>query len=83
MPPFDGRSGRAANRSPVHLDALLKFAGRAYRRPLLSEERNEILGYYRELREKSGMSHEEAVRASIVSLLVSPDFVYLCANIPS
>jgi hypothetical protein len=61
---------------PRHLDALLNFAARAYRRPLDADERTEILGYYRELRDKSGLTHEEAMRASIVSLLVSPDFCY-------
>jgi hypothetical protein len=61
---------------PRHLDALLKFAARAYRRPLLPEERDDILAYYHELRDKSNLSHEEAMRSSIVSLLVSPDFLY-------
>jgi hypothetical protein len=61
---------------PRHLDALLKFAARAYRRPLQPEERDEILAYYRELRERSGLTHEEAMRGSITSLLVSPDFLY-------
>ncbi|MGD1071322.1 MAG: DUF1592 domain-containing protein [Bryobacteraceae bacterium] len=61
---------------PRHLDALLKFAARAYRRPLLPDERAEILAYYHELREKGGLTHEEAMRSSIVSLLVSPDFLY-------
>jgi len=61
---------------PRHLDALLKFAARAYRRPLEPEERSEILAYYRDLREKSKLTHEEATRGSIVSLLVSPDFLY-------
>jgi hypothetical protein len=61
---------------PRHLDALLKFAARAYRRPLAQEERDEILAYYRELREKSNLTHEEAMRGSMVSLLVSPDFLY-------
>lgn len=65
-----------AEAEPRHLEALIKFASKAYRRPLEQEEREEILGYYRELREKSSMSHEEAMRASIVSLLVSPDFCY-------
>ena len=40
------------------------------------EERDEILAYYHELREKSNLTHEDAMRASIVSLLVSPDFLY-------
>jgi mono/diheme cytochrome c family protein len=61
---------------PRHLDALLKFAARAYRRPLAQDERNEILAYYHELREKGNLTHEEAIRSSIVSLLVSPDFLY-------
>jgi hypothetical protein len=61
---------------PRHLDALLNFAARAYRRPLAKDERDEILAYYRELREKSHLTHEDAIRGSIVSLLVSPDFLY-------
>jgi hypothetical protein len=61
---------------PRQLDALLKFAARAYRRPLAQEERDDIFAYYRELREKKGLSHEEAMRGSIASILVSPDFLY-------
>ncbi len=61
---------------PWHLDALLKFAARAYRRPLVQEESDDILAYYRELREKKGLTHEEAMRGSIASILVSPDFLY-------
>src|SRR5215510_2483386 len=61
---------------PRQLDALLKFAARAYRRPLAQEERDDVLSYYRELREKRGLSHEEAMRGSIASILVSPDFLY-------
>lgn len=61
---------------PRQLDALLKFAARAYRRPLEQEERDDIFAYYRELREKRGLSHEEAMRGSIASVLASPDFLY-------
>lgn len=61
---------------PRHLDALLQFAARAWRRPLARAERDEIPAYYRQLREQSGLTHEEAMRASITSLLVSPDFLY-------
>jgi len=61
---------------PKNLDALLKFAARAYRRPLRPEEREDILAYYHELRDKSNLTHEEAMRSSLVSLLVSPDFLY-------
>jgi hypothetical protein len=61
---------------PRHLDALVKFAARAYRRPLAQEERDDVLAYYRELREKKGLAHEEAMRGSLASILVSPEFLY-------
>jgi hypothetical protein len=65
-----------AEAEPRHLEALLAFAARAYRRPLDETDRVDILAYYRELRDKSGLTHDEAMRASVVSLLVSPDFCY-------
>ncbi len=61
---------------PKHLDALLKFAARAYRRPLSTAERDDILTYYHTLRDKNDLTHEEAVRNSIASILMSPDFCY-------
>ncbi len=61
---------------PRHLDALLKFAARAYRRPLVKAERDDMLAYYRRLRDKSGLTHEEAIRDSVVSVLMAPDFSY-------
>ncbi|MEO8597127.1 MAG: DUF1592 domain-containing protein [Candidatus Solibacter sp.] len=61
---------------PKHLDALVRFAARAFRRPLTKVERDDILGYYRTLRDKSGLSHEEAIRDSIVGILMSPKFCY-------
>jgi hypothetical protein len=35
-----------------------------------------LLAYYRSLRTQNNLSHEAAIRDSIVSLLVSPDFLY-------
>ncbi len=61
---------------PRHLEALLKFAARAYRRPLSQSEHDSILAYYHSLRDKGGLTHEEAVRDSIVSVLMSPKFSY-------
>jgi uncharacterized protein DUF1592/uncharacterized protein DUF1588/uncharacterized protein DUF1587/uncharacterized protein DUF1595/uncharacterized protein DUF1585 len=61
---------------PRRLNALVKFATRAYRRPLAQDERDDILAYYRDLREKKELTHEEAMRASIASILTSPDFLY-------
>jgi len=61
---------------PKHLDALLRFAAQAYRRPLTKAEHDDILAYYHSLRDKSALSHEDAIRQSIVSLLMTPDFQY-------
>lgn len=61
---------------PSHLEALQKFAQRAYRRPLTKEERDDLLAFYRSLRDKEGLSHEEAMRDSIASILMSPNFCY-------
>jgi len=65
-----------ADAEPKHLDALLDFAQRAYRRPLSKSERDDMLAYYHNLREKNGLSHEDAIRDSIVAVLMSPDFCY-------
>jgi hypothetical protein len=80
---FDGVNGilRALEKEhidaePKHLDALLRFATRAYRRSLTQAERKDLLAYYHRLREKNGLSHEDAIRESIAGVLVSPDFLY-------
>jgi hypothetical protein len=59
-----------------HLDALVAFAGRAYRHKLTDFEREDILSFYKSLREKSELSHDEAMRDSIVRILMSPKFCY-------
>jgi hypothetical protein len=61
---------------PRHLDALLRFAARAYRRPLSKIEKDDLLAHYKTLRSKNELSHEDAIRESIVSVLMTPDFLY-------
>jgi Protein of unknown function (DUF1592)/Protein of unknown function (DUF1588)/Protein of unknown function (DUF1587)/Protein of unknown function (DUF1585)/Protein of unknown function (DUF1595) len=61
---------------PRHLEALQQLAARAYRRPLAQGEPTDLLAFYRSLRDKSGLDHEEALRDSVVSILMSPDFCY-------
>jgi len=61
---------------PSHLDSLLKFAARAYRRPLTKAEKDDLLAFYHAARDKSGLTHEEAIRDSIVSVLMAPYFCY-------
>ncbi|MFO0954831.1 MAG: DUF1592 domain-containing protein, partial [Isosphaeraceae bacterium] len=61
---------------PKHTEALLALARRAYRRPLTPAERDDLIGFYRALREQDGLSHEDALRDVVASLLVSPKFGY-------
>lgn len=61
---------------PIHLQALLEFANRAWRRPLKAEESEDLLKFYRTLREDSELSHEDAIRDAVVSILMSPFFSY-------
>ncbi len=61
---------------PKHLAALVRFAERAYRRPLTSDERAGLLTYYQQLRTKTRLSHDDAIRDCVVSVLMSPDFLY-------
>ena len=60
---------------PFHLQHLVAFAERAYRRPLTAAERDDVLTFYRELR-KSGLGHEDAIRDVVASVLVSPYVAY-------
>jgi Protein of unknown function (DUF1592)/Protein of unknown function (DUF1588)/Protein of unknown function (DUF1587)/Protein of unknown function (DUF1585)/Protein of unknown function (DUF1595)/Planctomycete cytochrome C len=61
---------------PSHVEALQAFAERAYRRPLSKAERDEVAVFYRSLRARDGLSHEDAVRDTVVRVLMSPHFCY-------
>jgi hypothetical protein len=60
---------------PKHLQALLDFAERAYRRPLTQEGREELLAYYKSARD-DGLDHESAMRDTVVFILMSPKMTY-------
>ncbi len=61
---------------PRHLEALRKLAERAYRRPLSKAESDGVERFYRILRDEDGLSHEDAVRDSVVGILMSPHYLY-------
>ena len=60
---------------PYHLDSLLAFTRRAYRRPLTRMESDDLVGFYHRLR-KQNLTHEEAMRDAVTSVLMSPQFFY-------
>ncbi|MBI4604996.1 MAG: DUF1592 domain-containing protein [Planctomycetes bacterium] len=77
--PIDDRAAafrqRLAGTEPRHLDALLDFAGLAYRRPLGDEESQELRALYRRLRDQD-VPHAEALRLTLARLFVAPAFLY-------
>lgn len=60
----------------THVQALQGIARKAYRRPLTRVEVDELLEFYLSRRSDAGLDHEEAVRETVVSILVSPHFCY-------
>ena len=61
---------------PHHLRALIAFAERAWQRPLSKTDREQLIGFYRSSRTKVKLSHENAVRDTLASILMSPRFFY-------
>ncbi|HVE43171.1 MAG TPA: DUF1592 domain-containing protein [Planctomycetota bacterium] len=61
---------------PGQLAALLAFAARAWRRPLSGAERDDLLAFYRQLRERDQLGHEDAFRDTLASVFMSPNFCY-------
>jgi hypothetical protein len=60
---------------PRHVDALIRFAGQAWRRPLTATETDRLRAGYRALRDQE-LSHEQAIRLSIARVLIAPAFLY-------
>lgn len=60
----------------VHVESLVEFASRAFRRPLTQGEQISLRSFYTSLRLDADLSHEEAIRDTLVSVLISPKFSY-------
>ncbi|KAA5541784.1 DUF1592 domain-containing protein [Roseiconus nitratireducens] len=60
----------------VHVEAMIDFAQRAFRRPLTQPERDQLRSFYHSLRDQDGLSHDEAIRDCVVATLMSPHFCY-------
>ncbi|QEG39216.1 hypothetical protein UC8_11770 [Roseimaritima ulvae] len=60
----------------VHLEAVVEFCQRAYRRPLQAEEVSGLKAFYQTLKTTDGLTHEEAIQDTVVAILMSPHFAY-------
>ncbi len=61
---------------PAYIRNLQDFAKSAYRRPLTTDETKQLLEFYHKVANQSEYGIEQAVRASIIRILVSPHFCY-------
>ncbi|MEO1998173.1 MAG: DUF1592 domain-containing protein, partial [Planctomycetaceae bacterium] len=61
---------------PGHIQAVLQFADRAWRRALSVTQRKDLVNYYQGLREQDQLSHEEAIQDLVVAILMSPHFCF-------
>ena len=66
---------RMSSAEPLHLEKLVDFASRAYRRPLRPEEARELRDLCAELR-RDDLPHEQAFLLTLARVLVAPAFLY-------
>jgi hypothetical protein len=67
---------------PIYLRQLEELARRADRRPLTDAERSQLRTFYTEVSRQPEYGVAQAVRASLIRLLVSPHFTYRMAPAP-
>ncbi|MCA2964895.1 MAG: DUF1592 domain-containing protein [Acidobacteriaceae bacterium] len=67
---------------PNHLDAVLRFAGQAYRRPVTPAEEQGLRALYARLRQQE-LPHDEAIRMTLVRVLTGPAFLYRTEKAPA
>ncbi len=60
---------------PGHIDDAIRFASRAWRRPLTAAETQSLRGFYKTAL-ASEQDHTKAIRALLARILVSPAFLY-------
>src|SRR5206468_1510057 len=60
---------------PAHVESVLRFAERAYRRPLKDSETRDLRQLYATLRNED-LAHDDAIRLMLARVFVSPAFLY-------
>lgn len=66
---------RLLETEPLHLQAVLDFANRAWRRQLTDGEQHGLSDLYEKLR-KNELSHDKSCRLLLARVLASPSFLY-------
>lgn len=66
---------RLVDTEPAHVQAVVDFVRRAYRRPVTPAEADEVRSLYRKLRAQE-LPHDDAIRMLLARAFVSPAFLY-------
>jgi hypothetical protein len=66
---------------PRHLEAVIDFASRAFRRPLNQNQAEDLRRLYLKLRAEE-LPHEDAIRLVLARVFVAPEFLYLIESPP-
>jgi len=77
----DGFRKRLVATEPKHLDAVVRFAEQAWRRPLVDQERTALRELYKRLRQLD-LSHDAAIRMTLARVLVSSSFLFRLEESP-
>jgi len=73
---FDAAAIAALPAEPRHVEDVLRFANRAWRRPLSQREQDQLRGYYTRLRADEKLDHAHAIRALLTRVLPAPAFLF-------
>jgi Protein of unknown function (DUF1592)/Protein of unknown function (DUF1588)/Protein of unknown function (DUF1587)/Protein of unknown function (DUF1585)/Protein of unknown function (DUF1595)/Cytochrome C oxidase, cbb3-type, subunit III len=64
-----------------HVADALVFAGRAWRRPLSTAEKDALVAFYGRLREGQSLDHSQAMRSLLARIFLAPAFVFRAERI--
>lgn len=67
---------------PAYQQRLMQFAQAAYRRPLTPAEQQKLSQFFNDAAKPESLGIEQAVRATVVRILVSSNFCYLADAVP-
>ena len=77
--PFHKRAARFRTKilesQPAHVEAIVDFAAKAYRRPLEDDEATALRQLYRQLRDQN-LDHEDAFRLTLARIFIAAPFLY-------
>ena len=61
---------------PGHVEDCLRFAAKAWRRPLTETEKDRLRSFYVKATESGKLDHGKAIEALLARVLISPAFLY-------